>query len=313
MERFQPFGSYPSRASSFERIASGGEAMFTPETANTGIFARPSLSWPKGNSSNVFLAQALDEVGQVLMPDEWQGDEPFTWATANLKKLLGDVQAVNFDSIAPKLVPSLNYSPSAWAGHIAHNNECDRKATTAERHVLHYREHQRLVSARKRFADFEIALSRVARAMDWIGALGCEEDGRFVTRGRLITGGAFFPLPPYVWNVEHLWANVFARCSVTHRTLDCYVFLDRETLDKQIAKLGPPSAVGKISAVKQTEQWLADQFRDPRTASTAKAVFKEQALSLFGAKLSGEGFKRAWDNASAEFPERSKPGAKAKA
>lgn len=268
--------------------------------------------WPKGNSCNVFLAAAICEVGAAIMPDDWQE---------------GDVlSAIEFEHTQGELVRYAAYRPPQPVGPNVPislsmssvearrsqelNEQQDIQRKTPDWHVRNWKARKAAEWGATLLLKAKAPHDRVARCMDWLQGRACE-DGVLPTRGRLVMGGPFFDLPPSVWNIESLWETRFRRCQARHRNLQCYLFLDRSALSACLSKLAPPAVAGMVRAEKQAEAWLRDEFASPETINKPKSAFKDEAVGRF-AGLSGEGFNRAWGNATADFPGRRQAGAKSK-
>lgn len=157
---------------------------------------------PRGDSSHVFLADALQEVGQRLIGDTWTGEE----AT---DALLSD----------PRVTEAVErYFQQKWGN----NGEQGELPGTTYKYV-----DSRAMES----------WDRLNRAMDWIAAEGAEH--RLVTKGRPVAGGDYFDLPPSVWNVEDHWSTRFRQCRLDQAT---YLFVTRQSLDKCLADLVAPVA-----------------------------------------------------------------------
>lgn len=266
---------------------------------------------PRGNSSTVFLANVVEEVGPRLLTTTWTGQEP--------------LDAIEGPPFQPREATMRPYRPppppppvtlADWPRDSGRDYVSERRAY--ENEVANLAEFARKWDEREELRvrpllaehDRRVASwDRLRRVMEWIATLG--EEGRLVTRGRLVLGGEYFELPASVWNIESLWQTRFRACQAVHRGLTSYIFLTRESLDGCLATLraSGPRVASRARAEGEAMTWLLDRFAEPDTANTPKGVFRQRAQQLF-AGLSGEAFERAWGAASLEYPERRVAGRK---
>lgn len=284
-----------------------------PKLDLTTLFWSTPAVWPKGNSRNVFLAASLDEVGRAIV-EGWAGDEPLRYAQADLLQLQRASQPRDLladwkhETLTVPL--TLSSSSSSWAITAEKNKQAEKVAATPDWHVRTYREAKRLAAAQDMLASALAVQSRLDAAMDWIRQHGCETN-HLITRGRIAgVASDYVELPPFVWNIEHLWQSRFASCKVTLQSISYHVFLDRASLDRCLAKASAP-VVGLVKAERDAERWLSEQFAAPCTSTKSKSAFEQEALRLFKG-LSKNGFGRAWSRATLEHPERKMAGAKRK-
>lgn len=74
-----------------------------------------------------------------------------------------------------------------------------------------------------------------------------------------------------------------------------------------------PPVVAMAAAVGQCEEWLTGQFSDPANAKMRRTEFKDRAISdVFRGRLSGRGFRNAWNAATEQFPLFRRPGPRLK-
>lgn len=290
------------------------ELLGKPSYPILATFARQwweARQWPKSDSAHVFLAAALLEVGEAVVGEEWTGNEPADAAeyTANIGRMVAACRPVPPRKIPPPVPLTLSDTRN-WNRDAANNRALEEERNRADAHVYDWREHLRTTKAKADLATAQASFARLTKAMDWIQEQGCEQ-GRLVTRGRLVMGGSFFDLPPSVWLVEPLWDKRFSSCIVQHRALDTYLYVTRESLDRCLHDRAGDAVAFTSKAEKDATRWLREQFDTPETGATSKREFGTKARLLYPS-LSGEAFERAWVEATRNYPDRRKAGRKSK-
>lgn len=279
--------------------------------ANQSIWLTNSRFWPKAPSRFVFLAEAFDEVGRRLFPEAWAGSEALPPATplADREKRTASLKRAASLPPPPRIVSS--YPPvTARTAIEAKPLSVLTKRSPADIEAMRATWEAKLTTEN---ADAHSLLERRDTVAQWIADRG--RDGALETFA-LWVGGGFDPLasPASIWNVANDW-SLFADCKIRrsftagYPPADYYLFLSRESLTEQLRKLGTKSVVGKISAESSAAQWLREQFADAATTTFPRARFQTEATALYSG-LSGEGFKRAWASATADYPERKCAGPK---
>ena len=274
--------------------------------ASQSIWQIDPRLWPKAARQYVFLAAAFQEIGQALCGDEWTGREalPFPTPLADGQR---KVAALLTRAPAPPVNIATRQAPLARGRAVAALNL--PKYTPQQMEEIERRRTEALEAER---ASGEAMAARKLRVVDWIAERS--RNGELVTFG-LLSGREPVLLGPSVWNVANDWA-LFETCTVKRwlpgmtGAAEYYLFLTRESLDHCLKREGGPQ-VGKITAERKAEAWLREQFADSATEGMSKDEFKRSARQRFDA-LSAKAFDRAWGNATAEHPERTRAGAKKK-
>lgn len=221
----------------------------------TKAFWNDPAARPRGDSRQVFLARALDEVGRALTGDEWTGGEASDAADSifGAPILPQDGHKRPYPKIPPPVPPSLaggstNFN---YAHYQEHQRRYDEQGKRRDAHVHDWREHRRTMPIIAEYTRQAASWARLNKAMDWIAEHGAE-GGRLVTKGRSVLGGDYFDLPTSTWNIENLWLSRFRHCQFVHRGLQTYIFLTRESLDHCIRK------IPKLKAARKHPSSLAD-------------------------------------------------------
>lgn len=262
--------------------------------------------WPKASDDFVFLAAAFNEVGERLCGQDWTGREALTPPTPDFDAWRKWDNGRRLSRLPPPPVSLGSYRPGS--GPIARHEP--PKIDPVEDAKADARWAERVSREQETNAAL---IARRYKAAGWIA-----ERAR---NGELQTFGItrFWeprPLANSNWFGSDDWA-LFAKCetklfvSPKAGAITLQIFVSRDGLDKCLARLAMPTVAGKVSAERQAEAWLREEFAKVETASKAKAAFKADAMDRFDG-LSGEGFGRAWDRATLDHPERRNPGAKSK-
>lgn len=211
------------------------------ERVATLTFWNNSASRPRGNSSHVFLAQALDEVGRHVLGGAWTGREPLE-AIDGLPVLPREAWKRPYPKFPPP--PPLTLCSRAYdrESRAALERAYENQGKYHDAHVHDWREDWRTSPIVADYERRKASWARLEKAMLWIAEHGVEEN-MLITRGRSVLGGEYYPLPLSVWDVEHLWSARFRRCQFTHRGLATYIFLTRESLDRC---LNPDASQAKV-------------------------------------------------------------------
>lgn len=262
--------------------------------------------WPKAAREYAFLAAAFHEVGPLLCDGDWTGREalPLQWPQRESWSQWQNAVRLAAQPIPPRSLA--DYRPGREERKAPERPKLDA-AKIAEI------ENNRMELMRAEQEANQAMIERRYKVAGWIA-----EHAR---NGELATYGItrFWepqPLKPSTWFGIDDWA-LFADCTTKKwvsqqlGSVTLSLFVSKSGLDKCLSALGPPPVAGMVSAERQAESWLRDEFAKPETEIKPKSAFKSEAIEAFRG-LSGEGFKRAWGNATMDFPNRRAAGAKSK-
>jgi len=273
-------------------------------------------TWPHDPHGYVFLARAIEEIGQAMFGQDWTGKEvttehvrglPHQWqatpgdasyARGVLRKL------PEFAKQLPKtrtLPPSLNSlaDRTRWVVIVRPHDFTGAQWSAAQAHLRHQQEER------------APALQRVSAVQRKIVEL-CES-GKLISAIRPRAGGDMREVPRAWWNTES-WHNRFTMCQVNPKEpfgigvagdSFCWIFLTRESLDRYLQRMSPPSTVGREkAAISELKTMLEANANLPRDEA------RKHCQSKF--KIGPRGFQRTWPKAreAAGLPPVAAPGRK---
>ena len=242
--------------------------------------------WPLDLPSHVFLARAINEIGQTLFPDDWR---PL------------------FDVIEKKTEPLPEFIWRAQPHHHERAFDLIRK----HRPDLELNQQSRRLTgiewdlARSIISDLNKRESAGVERFDRVKLeiISGAQAGKLVTAVRLERGGPMMEAPSWWWSSEHI-SERFRRCQLNPNDLFgkgfagrdfCLIFVTRESLAFFCQALRSAEPIKQTIALEnQCQLWLEQQFLLPENKDTSKALFLKAATSKYGAVLGTKMFLRAW-------------------
>jgi hypothetical protein len=206
-------------------------------------FWRDERDWPRDSSKFIFLARAVQMIGNRLFPGQWTGLEPQI-------KLLPKLMPEEVDS---DLMPIYSMDPhdgdlpkdyfSRYGGPYLSGPARER----ANALLLVATDHTEKRPGLRRFAEVK------QRIISWA------EEGKLVMAVRALIGGEFSELPSSFWNADNLDLR-FPLCQIDFDPFGSaaageprWIFVSRASLERSIESLKKPGGVKPGQAEKSIE------------------------------------------------------------
>jgi hypothetical protein len=288
-------------------------------------------TWPRCSPEFVFLAGAFNEVGEAMFPGEWTGEEwkalpsPFQSPPNPLVRPMA-AELVRRRLEAMPLLPAPRPSSGGLFGNVS-RFPSRNLGEPHSAHVLAWAEHQAATEFKRCQDEYLAVTGRRNAVANWLADAGISEE---VTTHVLPDGQRGDPVKvkgSQVWGgAGPVWQMVVSRCCLPMAgdnggVFSCWLFLSRDSLNRALRAFSDQGeqeeaataggAVSTAGGISECADWLRSEFEKPETASTRRDEFKAVALERFSGRLTGRGFRTAWERVAPDFPARSKAGRKA--
>jgi hypothetical protein len=240
------------------------------------FWARPH-AWPRDPHGYIFLARAVEEIGRAIFGADWTGKE----VTTELVRSLPDQhEASGSDALyahevlmklpqhakqLPKpesLPPSLNNLARQTRRAVIFRPESfTREQWSAAQAAIRCQQEER-APAWRRLSTVQLKIVTLC------------ESGELKSAVRRTAGGAMRSVSRDCWNTER-WYDRFTVCQLNPNKPFglgfagddyCWIFLTRESLDRYLQKVSPPSTAGQekaaLSELKRMLEVNANLSRD---------------------------------------------------
>lgn len=266
-------------------------------------FADERATWPKAESSKIFIFETICIVGQAKFGSDWTDaglqalDWPVSPRQAHERSLLP--ASVNSGGGAPggRPMPSIARRPSAT--NLGSLSELILK--DANSHVYAYWTEGRVSAEQATWAENQKARERLFDAFEWL-AQRCR-DGEIIAHARLARGGSLFPMKSSEWNVENALQHFVSEGSFKryfpefNQSCTAYAFFDRAEIENAVAVFAnAPATVSNLDL-----QSLSPYLRLAVKIALTKGYTSPECTDTQAVKEAE--VRAAWQGAMPEIPQ----------
>jgi hypothetical protein len=279
-------------------------------------------SWPRDNSTHVFLARAVHQIGKAMFANGWTGEEGAIELYQTLPPVPGAAGGREYfaHDLLLRSRPDFNRAPLNWPRRFPDGSGFGSIPPTVKFTDEEWAAAIDLV--KQNHSQNMPALTRFGRVTNEIATAA--ENEKILTAWRAKAGGDYREIPREHWNTER-YSQRFDMCQIqpfspfslgSAGDLYAWIFVARGSLENYIHALNPPTAEARLPTTVKTEgncrQWLETALLSEETAKWPKAKFKKEAEEKFG--VGTRPFDRAWEQAieNTKSYDRRKAGAKPK-